>query len=159
MQELSIDWEVPLAKVKQLVEQHLQQGGTHIEYSNTYTWQGRRLSLSLDVAPAEDASEDSSAAAKLKIGCYVELKARGLELCQLTFGMWLLRAGSTTAEGAVVKSNITGYMRGKQGWGSTEFVYSGAASSWQQVERALREQQAVHADGCLQLRAVVEKLE
>jgi hypothetical protein len=42
MQRLTITWEVPLAEVKQiveqLVEQHLQQGGSHAEYGDTYTW-------------------------------------------------------------------------------------------------------------------------
>jgi hypothetical protein len=57
------------------------------------------------------------------------------------------------------RSTLTGYMMDGHSWGSGGFVCSGTASSWQQVEHALREKQAVHADGCLHIRAVVKKLE
>jgi hypothetical protein len=159
MQELSITWEVPLAEVKQLVELHLQQGGSHAEYGDTYTWQGRSFRLSIDVAPADEASEDSPAGAKIDIGCYLQLDPRGRELCKATYKLWLLKAGSSRTEDALKKSTHSRHMMSRQGWGNEDLVCSGAASSWPQVERALRAKQAVHADGCLHIQAVVSELE
>lgn len=77
MQRLTISWEVPLAKVKQIVEQHLQEGESTAEYSDSYTWQGRSLYLRLQVERAVEASRDSSAEATLDICCYVVLEERG----------------------------------------------------------------------------------
>jgi hypothetical protein len=159
MQELSINWEVPLVHVKQLVEQHLQQGKTHEEVSGTYTWQGRSLSLRLQVEPVDEVDGESSAETEVDIGCYVHSEPRGQELCKTTFRLLLLKAGSTKAEDAVNKSTITKYMRGSDDWGTVGFVCSDTASSWQQVERALREKQAVRADSCLHIKAVVAELE
>jgi hypothetical protein len=159
MQRLTIDWEVPLAKVKHLVEQHLQRGGIQEQYGDTYIWQGRRLKLSLQASREVAAGVESSTEAALDIGCYLQLKPRNREMCNATFKLWLLKAGSSTAEDAVEEDTITAYFRGKSSWGSAGFVYMDPASSWQQVERALREKQAVHADGCLHIRAVVKKLE
>jgi hypothetical protein len=159
LQHLTIAWEVPLAEVKELVEQHLQQGGAPSMFTDDYTWQGRSLYLRLEVALSDAESEDSSTDPKLEIGCYAQLQPNGRELCKATFKLWLLRSGSTRTEDAVNKSTIVGYLRGKQGWGCPDFVYCGTASSWQQVERALFEQGAVHADGCLHIRVVVKKLD
>jgi hypothetical protein len=159
MQRLTIDWKVPLAQVEQLVEQHLQQGATDEVYSDTYTWQGRSVYLSLEIDPADEASEESSAEATLDIDCYVMLDAHGQELCKTTFELWLLKAGSDRAGDALNESTIMGYMRGRHGCGVEGFVNYDTASSWQQVERALREQQAVHAGGCLHIRAAVKKLQ
>jgi hypothetical protein len=159
MQRLTISWEVPLAKVKQIVEQHLQDGEFTAEYSDSYTWQGRSLYLSLQVERAVEASGDSSAEATLDIGCYLVLEERGRELCKTTFRLWLLKAGSTRTEDALKRTTLSGYMMAGHSWGTGGFVYSGTANSWQRVERALREQQAVHADGCLHIKAAVKKLE
>jgi hypothetical protein len=87
------------------------------------------------------------------------LAPRGQELCKTTVKLLLLKAGSARTEDALKRSTLTNYLMDGHSWGSGGFVYSGTASSWQQVERALREQQAVHADGCLHIRAVVEELE
>jgi hypothetical protein len=111
------------------------------------------------VAAADEASEDSPAGAKIDIACYVQLDPRCRELCKATYKLWLLRAGSSRTEDALKKSTLSRHMMGRQGWGLEDLVCSGAASSWQQVERGLRVKQAVHADGCLHIKAVVSELE
>jgi hypothetical protein len=159
MQRLTINWQVPLAELKQLVEQHLQDGESDSVYSHMVTWQGRTLYICLDVITEDAASEHSAAEVELKVGCYMGLTFRSQELCKATVKLLLLKAGSTTAKDALRKSEITGYLMDSTVWGSGGVVYSAVTSSWQQVEQALRERQAVHADGCLHLAAIVTSLE
>jgi hypothetical protein len=112
MQELVIDWHVPLADLQRLVEQQLQKGPGVLNIDDiSYVWQGRGCSLFLEVAVEVTQGAASSAATatlgkSLSVALFIAFKdwpGAGGATCKHT-----ATGPSNTAETATCSSAAAG---------------------------------------------------
>ncbi|KAF8060075.1 DEGP1 [Scenedesmus sp. PABB004] len=156
LERLALDWCVSAARLRTLVEEHLQQGHTSVFNCNALAWSGVALSLRVSIS-----------------------KARGEEVGPPRTNLGLYLCATDLPEGAVVSVETTslslraapGGQHGDEVKGPRNFGFSNAAScwgyrgmfslghigSWADAEAALRRAGLLHTYG-VACRAVVMRV-
>jgi hypothetical protein len=101
MQQLVIDWQVPLRDLRVLVEHWLQDGYCETLCSSGCTWQGSTCNITLEVDEDDDSEEQGPAgAAPVSIGCYMRLHRHDPQLCRVVCQIlrWTRAQGTSTMQ-------------------------------------------------------------
>lgn len=151
MKQLELLWELPLKTLKTAVARLLEHSTVESLSGPEKTWKGDQFQLMLQLTCDERPC--------LELSCFISLEGTIDAVRHVTWSSdFFTTSGGVSAGSGFVRTQS---FRGQERWifgGQSNMLGLGRFTSWAAAEAKLREQQLVHSDGCLHLRARVTKL-
>jgi hypothetical protein len=157
VQQLEMQWQLPLEQLKTTVEQHLLAASADaLVLSSEHLWQGQCFEMFTTLFSH---STDEP--------CLILCICRTMEgsvasVHNVTFKLSVVSAPGRNQQQQPASTSPSQILTGGSGrrfWGQLQVIKLGNVSSWAAAQTKMRELGLVHADGCLHIKGLVTSIE